>query len=75
MADNVNWDICFLCQGSASLFTLVHQIFLLLFLTCIGTEKHFDTSPTVLTNNSIISTSLFKFSSVKHVRHYLSSLL
>ena len=50
MADDVNWNICFLCQDSVSLFTLVHQQFLLLFLVCIRTEKYFDTSPTVLTN-------------------------
>ena len=50
MADDVNWDICFLCQESVSLFTLVHQHFLLLFLIHIGTENHFDISPTVLRN-------------------------
>ena len=55
MADDVNWDICFLCQDSVSLFTLVHQLFhlfiyFLLFLIHIKTEEHFDTSPAVLIN-------------------------
>ena len=69
MGDNVNWDICFLCQDSVSLFNLVHQNFFLLFRIYIRTEKHFETSTTVLTNLqiSITSSSLFKFSSVKHV--------
>ena len=50
MADDVNWDICFLCQDSISLFTLVHEIFLLLFFIYIRIEEQFDTSPTVFTN-------------------------
>ena len=50
MGDNVNWDICFLCQDSVSLFNLVHKNFFLLFLIYIRTEKHFETSTTVLTN-------------------------
>ena len=50
MVDDVNWDICFLCQDSVSFFTLVHQHFLLLFLTYIlRTEKHFDISLMFLT--------------------------
>ena len=66
MADDVNWDICFLCQDSVSLFTLMDLNFLLLFLIYIGTEEHFDTSPTVLTI-CITSPSLLKFSLIKHV--------
>ena len=50
MADNINWDICFLCQNRVSLFTLVHQNFSLLFLIYVRTGEHFDTFPTVLTN-------------------------
>ena len=51
----------FLVSRNWSLFTLVHQHFLLLFLIHIRTENHFDISPTVL-RNSIISPILFKFS-------------
>ena len=50
MADNVNWDICFLCQNSVSLFTLVHQNVFLLFLIYVRTGEHFDSFPTALTN-------------------------
>ena len=37
MADDVNWDIRFLCQDRLSLFTLVHQNLMLLFLIYIKT--------------------------------------
>ena len=66
MADDVTLGyLCFLCQDGVSLFTLVHQNFILLFLIYIRTEEYFDTSPTVY--KSIISPSLLKFSLIKQV--------
>ena len=66
MADNATLGyLCFLRQDGVSLFTLVHQNFILLFLIYVRTEEYFDTSPTVY--KSIISPSLLKFSLIKQV--------
>ena len=43
MADDVNWDICFLWHDYVNFFALVHKNFFLLFLVYIRTEEHFDT--------------------------------
>ena len=50
MANDVNWDICFLCQDIVKSLYFVHQNFLLLFFIYIRTAEWFITSPTVLKN-------------------------
>ena len=76
MTSNINWDICFLCQNSVSLFTLAHQNFSLLFLIYVRTGEHFDTFPTVLKNKYYFTQFIqIQFSQTRLIFSVITALL